>query len=90
MASLRDIDPNNPWVKDAQGRHTNLPAIYDWPDYDSDEDPASNQTLIKILGVCSRDGCGRPRARNPRTLDIHEYCSLRCHQHNKLCLPGRT
>lgn len=37
-ASLKDLDPNNPWVKDSQGRHTNLSAIYDWPDFDSDEE----------------------------------------------------
>lgn len=36
--SLKDLDPNNPWVKDAQGRHTNLLAICEWPDYDSDEE----------------------------------------------------
>jgi ankyrin repeat/IBR domain-containing protein 1 len=37
-ASLKDLDPNNPWVKDSQGRHTNLSAIYDWPDFDSDQE----------------------------------------------------
>lgn len=38
MNVLKDLDPNNPWVKDAQGRHTNLSALYDWPDYESDDE----------------------------------------------------
>ncbi|PNF19231.1 hypothetical protein B7P43_G08208 [Cryptotermes secundus] len=79
-ASLRDLDPNNPWVKDSQGRHTNLSAIYDWPDFDSDEEETEvNHALaVSLLGECSRVGCSRPRARNPRTSAIHDYCSLRC------------
>ncbi|XP_069676141.1 uncharacterized protein [Periplaneta americana] len=79
-ASLKDLDPNNPWVKDSQGRHTNLSAIYDWPDFDSDEEETEvNRALaVSLLGECSRVGCSRPRARNPRTSAIHDYCSLRC------------
>jgi len=33
---------------------------------------------VSLLGACSREGCGRPRARNPRTGKVHEFCSLRC------------
>lgn len=33
---------------------------------------------VSLLGVCDREGCGRPRARNPRNGKIHPYCSLRC------------
>lgn len=40
--SLKDLDANNPWVKDARGRHNNLSAIYDWPDFDSDDEVNSN------------------------------------------------
>lgn len=46
--SLRDLDPNNPWVKDSQGRHTNLSAIYDWPDANSDEEDSDvNQVRLR-------------------------------------------
>nr|CAD7260701.1 unnamed protein product [Timema shepardi] len=85
-ASLRDLDHNNPWVKDAQGRHTNLSAIYDWPDFDSDEEDSDvNHTLaVNLLGECSRTGCARPRARNPRTSAIHDYCSLKCSRSARL------
>lgn len=84
-ASLHDLDPENPWVKDGQGRHTNLAAIYDWPDYDSDEEVDVNNALAaSILGICSRRGCTKPRARNPRTGALHDYCSLRCSKLDKL------
>lgn len=33
---------------------------------------------VSLLGVCDREGCGRPRARNPRNGKIHPFCSLRC------------
>lgn len=33
---------------------------------------------MSLFGECSRVGCSRPRARNPRTSAIHDYCSLRC------------
>ncbi|XP_063237548.1 uncharacterized protein LOC134539440 [Bacillus rossius redtenbacheri] len=79
-ASLKDLDSNNPWVKDAQGCHTNLSALYDWPDNDSDEEESEvNRALaVSLVGECSRAGCARPRARNPRTSAVHDYCSLRC------------
>jgi len=88
-ASLRQLDPNNPWVKDSQGRHTNLSAIYDWPDANSDEEDSDvNQALtVSLLGVCEREGCGRPRARNPRTGKVHPFCSLRCNRFEGACQP---
>ncbi|XP_046457233.1 ankyrin repeat and IBR domain-containing protein 1-like isoform X2 [Daphnia pulex] len=88
--SLRQLDPNNPWVKDSQGRHTNLSAIYDWPDANSDEEDSDvNQALtVSLLGVCDREGCGRPRARNPRNGKIHPFCSLRCSRSESLDQPS--
>ncbi|XP_066998592.2 uncharacterized protein [Anabrus simplex] len=84
--SLKGLDPNNPWVKDEQGRHTNLSAIYDWPDFDSDEEESEvNRALaVSLLGECTRVGCTRPRARNPRTSAIHDFCSLRCSRSARL------
>lgn len=35
---------------------------------------------MSLLGVCEREGCGRPRARNPRTGKVHPFCSLRCNR----------
>lgn len=34
----RTLDPSQPWVKDSRGCHTNLAALLDWPDLDSDEE----------------------------------------------------
>ncbi|XP_076060868.1 uncharacterized protein LOC143036865 [Oratosquilla oratoria] len=84
-AMERALDPSQPWVKDARGRHTNLAALLDWPDLDSDEEESSlNHALtLTLLGKCSRKTCPRPRARNPRTGAIHDYCSLRCAQQAK-------
>ncbi|XP_037798012.1 ankyrin repeat and IBR domain-containing protein 1-like isoform X1 [Penaeus monodon] len=74
----RALDPAQPWVKDSRGRHTNLAALLDWPDLDIDEEESSsNQELtLTLLGKCSRKSCPRPRARNPRTGTIHDYCSF--------------
>ncbi|KAK3873737.1 hypothetical protein Pcinc_021271 [Petrolisthes cinctipes] len=81
----RTMDPSQPWVKDARGCHTNLAALLDWPDLDSDDEESSlNQALtLTLLGKCHRKCCPRPRARNPRTGAIHDYCSLRCAQQAK-------
>lgn len=79
MASLKDMNPKDPWVKDHLGKHTNLSAMYDWPDTYSDEEDSSVEVLTaNLFGVCSREGCSKPRARNPRTGQVHEYCSLLC------------
>ena len=32
MASIQDIDPSNPWVKDPTGKHTNVSLLLDWPE----------------------------------------------------------
>ncbi|RXG51699.1 Ankyrin repeat and IBR domain-containing protein 1 [Armadillidium vulgare] len=81
----RNLDPSQPWVKDNSGRHANLAALLDWPDFDSDDEESSlNQALtLTLLGKCSRKACPRPRARNPRTGTIHDFCSLRCAQQAK-------
>jgi hypothetical protein len=34
--------------------------------------------LHLIAAICSRPGCTRARARNPRTGDLHDFCSLKC------------
>ncbi|XP_045114482.1 ankyrin repeat and IBR domain-containing protein 1-like isoform X2 [Portunus trituberculatus] len=84
-AMSRTLDPSQPWVKDSRGCHTNLAALLDWPDLDSDEEESNlNQALtLTLLGKCSRKACPRPRARNPRTGTIHDYCSLHCAQRAK-------
>ncbi|KFM70294.1 Ankyrin repeat and IBR domain-containing protein 1, partial [Stegodyphus mimosarum] len=78
LESLESIDPNDPWVVDHEGKHTNIAAVCDWPDYDSEEEGYTNPLLTSLLGTCSREGCKRPRARNCRTGEIHEFCSLTC------------
>ena len=37
MASIQEVDPGNPWIKDASGRHTNVMALLEWPLEDSDD-----------------------------------------------------
>ena len=45
IASLQDLDPNNPWIKDSSGRHTNIHALLDWPeDEDSDNETPATTT----------------------------------------------
>ncbi|XP_015908622.2 ankyrin repeat and IBR domain-containing protein 1 isoform X1 [Parasteatoda tepidariorum] len=84
LDSLENVDPNDPWVINRQGKHTNVAAVCDWPDYDSDEDVIANSVLASVLGTCSREGCKRPRVKNRRTGDIHEFCSLSCKHWNVL------
>lgn len=43
---------------------------------------------MSLLGVCDREGCGRPRARNPRNGKIHSFCSLRCSRSESLDQPS--
>ncbi len=50
LQSLENMDPNDPWVIDANGKHTNVAAVCDWPDYDSDDDETSNPFLSTVLG----------------------------------------
>lgn len=86
LESIGDGPMEDPWVKDARGCHANLAALFDWPRDPSTSGSSSSDTddedrksaLIRAVGVCSREGCTRPRARNPRTQKLHEYCSLRC------------
>lgn len=37
VASIQEVDPGNPWIKDASGRHTNVMALLEWPLEDSDD-----------------------------------------------------
>ncbi|XP_046380179.1 ankyrin repeat and IBR domain-containing protein 1-like isoform X2 [Haliotis rufescens] len=79
LASIQEVDPANPWIKDASGRHTNVMAYLEWPAEDSDDsDTDISVSALRTYGKCCRPGCSRPRAPNPRTGDIHDYCSLSC------------
>lgn len=49
LASIQDVDPANPWIKDASGRHTNVTAMLDWPD--SDDSDTDVTTIIKLHGT---------------------------------------
>ncbi|CAC5423953.1 ANKIB1 [Mytilus coruscus] len=82
LASIQDVDPANPWIKDASGRHTNVTAMLDWPD--SDDSDTDVTTIIKLHGTCLRKGCSRTRVKNPRTGDWHEYCSRACMQADQI------
>ena len=46
----RVLDPSQPWVKDSRGRHTNLAALLDWPDLDSDEEVIASMLTLKRWG----------------------------------------
>jgi ankyrin repeat/IBR domain-containing protein 1 len=86
ISSLDDCDINNSWVQDRNGRHSNLLAIYDWPD-DCDEDYhnpiSSTQAMTTSLDEnssenCNNSKCNRTKAKNPRTGETHDFCSLKC------------
>lgn len=51
LASIQDVDPANPWIKDASGRHTNVTAMLDWPD--SDDSDSEVTTILKLHGKVS-------------------------------------
>ncbi|CAN8005523.1 unnamed protein product [Ixodes hexagonus] len=84
LESVGDAPLDDPWVKDVRGCHANVAALFDWPpenDSNSDSgDEDEENPLTQVLGVCSREGCNRPRARNPRTRQMHEHCSFKCHR----------
>ena len=44
LTSLRN-DPHTTWVKGPSGKHTNVSALLDWPDDDSDDDNSDSETL---------------------------------------------
>lgn len=54
LASIQEVDPANPWVKDSSGRHTNVLAVLDWPDSDSDSSEA------ETTGTSLKSGDGIP------------------------------
>lgn len=54
LASIQEVDPANPWIKDASGRHTNVLAVLDWPDSDSDSSEA------ETTGTSLKSGDGLP------------------------------
>lgn len=37
LASIQEVDPAKPWIKDASGRHTNVMAVLDWPNSDDSD-----------------------------------------------------
>ncbi|OWF51295.1 ankyrin repeat and IBR domain-containing protein 1-like [Mizuhopecten yessoensis] len=76
LASIQDVDPANPWIKDASGRHTNVMAVLDWPD--SDDSDSDTQTTQRQPDKCAREGCNKLEAKNPRTGEWHQYCSRQC------------
>ncbi|XP_069107789.1 uncharacterized protein [Argopecten irradians] len=76
LASIQDVDPANPWIKDASGRHTNVMAVLDWPD--SDDSDSDVQTSQRKPGKCAREGCNKLEVKNPRTGEWHQYCSRQC------------
>ena len=39
---MQDLDPENPWVKDPSGKHTNVSALLDWPEESDDSDNESS------------------------------------------------
>ncbi|XP_025093474.1 uncharacterized protein LOC112563582 isoform X2 [Pomacea canaliculata] len=85
MASIQEVDPGNPWIKDASGRHTNVMALLEWPMEDSDDsDSEVSVSALREYGKCHRIGCNRPKAVNPRTQQIHDYCSRRCKHHHEM------
>ncbi|XP_052236052.1 ankyrin repeat and IBR domain-containing protein 1-like [Dreissena polymorpha] len=88
LASIEDFDPENPWIVDASGRHTNIAAILDWPSDDSDDEtPSRANKAMSMMDpmpeMCTRECCARPCAKNPRTGEYHKFCSLRCSRMHK-------
>lgn len=45
--SLKQLGPNNPWIKEAQERQHGSMDPRDWPDYDSDEDTGVRKLKLK-------------------------------------------
>lgn len=81
LASIQEVDPAKPWIKDASGRHTNVMAVLDWPNSD-DSDTEELYTVTE--GRCKKMSCNNPRAKNPRTGETHDYCSRQCMYEDKL------
>ena len=52
LASVQDdMTPQTSWVKDPNGRHTNLSAMFDWPeDSDDSDSEAPNPQQQKAAG----------------------------------------
>ncbi|KAI8776004.1 ankyrin repeat and IBR domain-containing protein 1 [Biomphalaria glabrata] len=82
VASIQEVNPANPWIKDASGRHTNVNSLLEWPSpSDESEDSDTEQekrALRENIGKCHRSGCNKVRARNPKTNGHHDFCSLYC------------
>uniref|UniRef100_A0A2C9JPH1 Ariadne domain-containing protein n=1 Tax=Biomphalaria glabrata TaxID=6526 RepID=A0A2C9JPH1_BIOGL len=44
VASIQEVNPANPWIKDASGRHTNVNSLLEWPSpSDESEDSDTEQ-----------------------------------------------
>ncbi|CAF1628062.1 unnamed protein product [Rotaria magnacalcarata] len=76
-ASLKDLDPKNPWVVDRKGRHTNLVTLLnEWPELEMEMD--SGLISCGDGAYCKRRNCFNHRARNSITTVPFDYCSLKC------------
>ncbi|CAF3363782.1 unnamed protein product [Rotaria sp. Silwood1] len=76
-ASLKDLDPKNPWIVDRKGRHTNLVTLLnEWPELETEMD--SGLVSCDDGVYCKRRHCYNRRARNPITTIPFDYCSLKC------------
>jgi hypothetical protein len=66
MASIQDLDPANPWVKDPSGKHTNVSLLLDWPEEDDDDDDDDGgfkpRTLLQPRRLSHRQGKDAPAA----------------------------
>ncbi|XP_059475498.1 ankyrin repeat and IBR domain-containing protein 1-like [Neocloeon triangulifer] len=67
------------WMKDVQGTHV-LNSIFEWPRFETEQEETDvDQAIaVSIVGKCTRPNCDRPRARNPCTGTIYDFCSLNC------------
>ncbi len=52
MASVQDLDPSNPWVKDPSGKHTNVSALLDWPE-ESDDSDSESKSPTRAVGAAA-------------------------------------
>ncbi|BFZ21952.1 hypothetical protein BsWGS_24991 [Bradybaena similaris] len=85
VASIQEVDPSNPWIKDASGRHTNVMALLEWPSDESEQSDGESELRAtrESIGKCHRSGCNKVRVKNPRTNEQHDYCSRWCMQVDK-------
>ncbi|XP_070570683.1 ankyrin repeat and IBR domain-containing protein 1-like isoform X2 [Ptychodera flava] len=84
-ASLQEMPPGGDgWMMDKSGRHNNIPLLYEYLGFDSEESDDASPTAAQDSTICLHPGCEKPRARNKRTGALHEYCGLKCMRQDKL------